>query len=223
MNKGKSLKDMEIKVVEDHDQRSTKEEIEKPLLGEDKDFPDIERTTWIQKAIGQTFQTTAHLANLLPTGTVLAFQLLSPIFSNGGQCDLASKIMTSILVAICGFSCFILSFTDSYKDKNGTICYGFATFHGFWIIDGSTTLPQELSKRYKLRFIDFAHAFMSLLVFGAVVLFDRNAVNCFFPAPSAEALEVLTALPVGVGVFCSMLFATFPTTRNGIGFPLSSK
>jgi len=213
---------MEIKVDEAH-KKNTKEDITRPLLEEDKDFPDIERTTWIQKAIGQTFQTTAHLANLLPTGTVLAFQLLSPIFSNGGQCDLVSKIMTSTLVAICGFSCFILSFTDSYKDKNGTICYGLATIHGFWIIDGSTTLSQELSKRYKLRFIDFVHAFMSLFVFGAVVLFDRNAVNCFFPSPSAEALEVLTALPVGVGVFSSMLFATFPTTRNGIGFPLSSK
>ncbi|WZY85117.1 hypothetical protein YC2023_031501 [Brassica napus] len=68
--------------------------------------------------IGQTFQTTAHLANLIPTGTVYAFQLLSPIFSNGGQCDLASKIMTlTILVGICRLSCFILSFTDSYKDK----------------------------------------------------------------------------------------------------------
>ncbi|CAH8364096.1 unnamed protein product [Eruca vesicaria subsp. sativa] len=210
---------MEIRVV-DHQGSSTDEDIEKPLLEQEKDFPDVERTTWIQKAISQTFQTTAHLANLLPTGTVLAFQLLSPVFSNGGQCDLASRFMTSILVAICGFSCFILSFTDSYKDTNGTICYGFATVHGFWIIDGSATLPHELAKKYKLRFIDFAHAFMSLLVFVAVVLFDRNTVNCFFPAPSAEELEVLTALPVGVGVFCSMLFATFPTTRNGIGFPV---
>ncbi|KAL1222924.1 Protein DMP4 [Cardamine amara subsp. amara] len=213
---------MEITVVEDH-QKSTKEDIKKPLLEDGKDFPDIERTKWMHKAMSQTFQTTANLANLLPTGTVLAFQILSPIFSNGGQCDLASKIMTTALVAICGFSCFILSFTDSYRDTNGTICYGMATFNGFWIIDGSATLPPELSKTYKLKFIDFAHAFMSLLVFGAVVLFDRNAVNCFFPAPSVEALEVLTELPVGVGVFCSMLFATFPTRRNGIGFPLSSK
>ena len=31
------------------------------------------------------------------------------------------------------------------------------------------------------------------------VLFDRNAVNCFFfSALSGEALEILTALPVGV-------------------------
>ncbi|KAL0659335.1 hypothetical protein Bca4012_079920 [Brassica carinata] len=97
-------------------------------------------------------------------------------FSNGGQCDVASKIMTSILVAICGFSCFILSFTDSYKDKNGTICYGLATtLHGFWIIDDRQRFLKSYLKNIK------------------------NAVNCFFfSALSGEALEILTALPVGV-------------------------
>ncbi|VVB08119.1 unnamed protein product [Arabis nemorensis] len=200
-----------------------------PLLEEDqirvqnRDFPDIERNTWIQKAIGQTFKTTSHLANLLPTGTVLAFQILSPIFTNAGHCDLVSRFMTASLVSICGLSCLLLSFTDSYKDLNGNVCYGFATINGFWIIDGSAILPQERSKSYRLRFIDFAHAIMSFLVFGAVVLFDQNAVNCFFPKPSTEVVELLTALPVAIGVFCSMLFAIFPTTRHGIGFPLSAK
>ncbi|XP_010494774.1 PREDICTED: uncharacterized protein LOC104771868 [Camelina sativa] len=207
------IKDETVPLLEDEDQTEVRK----------RDFPDIERNTWIQKAIGQTFQTTAHLANLLPTGTVLAFQILSPIFTNAGHCSLTSRIMTASLVSICGFSCLILSFTDSYKDLNGNVCYGFATINGFWIIDGSATLPQERSKSYKLRFIDFAHAIMSFLVFGAVVLFDQNAVKCFFPEPSAEAAELLTALPVAVGVFCSMLFATFPTTRHGIGFPLSAK
>lgn len=219
---------MEIKVDEEAGTigaRRIKEETV-PLLDDrnrNRDFPDIERNTMMQKAIGKTFQTTANLANLLPTGTVLAFQILSPICTNAGQCDLASRVMTALLVSTCGFSCFILSFTDSYKDLNGNVCYGFATIHGFWIIDGSATLPQERSKSYKLRFIDFVHAFMSFLVFGAVVLFDQNAVKCFFPEPSAEVAELLTTLPVAVGVFCSMVFATFPTTRHGIGFPLSAK
>ncbi|WZZ75588.1 hypothetical protein YC2023_086958 [Brassica napus] len=53
MSKGKSFEDMEIKFIEDH-QESTKEEIKKPLLEQDKDFPDVERTTWIQKAISPT-------------------------------------------------------------------------------------------------------------------------------------------------------------------------
>ncbi|KAL0890110.1 hypothetical protein Bca101_014093 [Brassica carinata] len=51
---------MEIKVVEDH-QESTKEEIENPLLEEvDKDFPDVERTIWIEKAISQISVGTIH-------------------------------------------------------------------------------------------------------------------------------------------------------------------
>ncbi|CAN8245932.1 unnamed protein product [Cochlearia groenlandica] len=190
---------------------------------EEEDFPEIERNTLIHKAIGQTFKTTAHLANLLPTGTVLPYQVLSPIFTNRGRCDLASRVMTEMLLCICGFSCFILTFTDSYKDLNGTVCYGFATSNGFWIIDGSVVLPRERSISYRLRFIDFAHAVMSLLVFGAVVMFDQNVVNCFFPEPSAEVSELLTSLPIAVGVFCSMMFATFPTTRHGIGFPISAK
>lgn len=222
---------MEIKVDEEAGIKGARHMITEetvPLLEDriqiqNRDFPDIERNTWIQKTIGQTFQTTAHLANLLPTGTVLAFQILSPIFTNVGHCGLATRILTASLVSICGFSCFILSFTDSYKDLNGNVCYGFATIHGFWIIDGSAMLTQERSKVYKLRFLDFAHAILSFLVFGAVVLFDKNAVNCFFPEPSAEVAELLTAWPVAVGVFCSMLFARFPTTRHGIGFPLSSK
>lgn len=196
------------------------DEEKRPLL-QDAPIPEMKRSL-IREAISQTFQSTAHLANLLPTGTVLAFQLLAPIFSNQGQCDSVSRFMTAGLVALCGLSCFLLSFTDSFKDKNGNVCYGFATIRGLWIIDGSDTLPPEFAAKYKLRFIDFIHAFMSILVFAAIALFDQNVVGCFYPAPSHEAQEILTALPVGIGVICSMLFVVFPTQRHGIGFPLTS-
>ncbi|KAF2305163.1 hypothetical protein GH714_002691 [Hevea brasiliensis] len=155
-------------------------------------------------------------------GTVLAFQLLSPIFSNQGNCDSVSRFMTTGLVALCGLSCFLSSFTDSFIDKNGNVCYGFATFRGLWIIDGSETIEPEIGAKYRLRFIDFMHALMSILVFAAIALFDQNVVNCFNPTPSAETQEVLMALPVGIGVICSMLFVVFPTQRHGIGFPLSA-
>ncbi|CAA7020460.1 unnamed protein product [Microthlaspi erraticum] len=166
---------MEPKVDEEAGNNGAKEV--KVALLKEQDFPEIERNTWIHKAIGQTFQTTAHLANLLPTGTLLAYQVLSPIFTNGGRCDLASRFMTELLVSICGLSCFILSFTDSYKDLNGNVCYGIATTNGLWIIDGKAVLPKERSQSYKLRFIDFTHAIMSVLVFGAVVMFDHNVVS----------------------------------------------
>jgi hypothetical protein len=66
------------------------------------------------------------------------------------------------------------------------------------------------------------HALMSILVFAAIALFDQNVVDCFYPSPSTKAQEVLTALPVGIGALCSMLFIVFPTKRHGIGFPLSA-
>ena len=176
----------------------------------------------IQRAISQTFQSTAHLANLLPTGTVLSFQLLSPLFTNQGNCDSVNRFMAASLLALCGASCFLLCFTDSFRDSKGNVCHGFATFRGLWVIDGSTTLPPELDAQYRLRFIDLVHAVMSVLVFAAIALFDQNVVSCFLPSPSSETQEILTALPVGIGVFCSMLFVAFPTQRHGIGFPLST-
>lgn len=207
---------MEIKV---RDESSTEQSL--PLLKDELHPDGADRRNAIQKAMRQTFESTAHLANLLPTGTVLAFQLLSPIFSNQGHCDPVSRAMTTGLVLLCGLSSFLLCFTDSFRDKKGNVCYGFATPHGLWVIDGSDTLPPELNDRYRLRFIDFAHSLMSVLVFGAIALFDENVVNCFYPAPSDETREVLTALPVGIGVICTMLFVVFPTKRHGIGFPLS--
>ncbi|KAL1327196.1 hypothetical protein HN51_037275 [Arachis hypogaea] len=191
-----------------------------PLLDHNREVPEAERSM-VQRAISQTFQSTAHLANLLPTGTVLSFQLLSPIFTNQGNCDSVNKFMTYTLLSLSAFSCFLLSFTDSFRDSKGNVCHGFATFKGLWVIDGSTTLPPELDAKYRLRFIDFVHAVMSVLVFTAIALFDQNVVNCFFPSPSDEAQQMLTALPVGIGVLCSTLFVAFPTQRYGIGFPLS--
>lgn len=210
---------MEFKV---EDEESWHLNDQKVALLQDMPRPQTGQRTPIQMAISQTFQSTAHLANLLPTGTVLAFQFLSPVLTNKGECDPVSRLMTSSLLALCGMSCFLQCFTDSFRDNNGNVYYGFATFQGLWIIDGSATLPPELAAEYQLRFIDFVHAFMSILVFAAIALFDENVVNCFYPTPSDETKELLTSLPVGIGVFCSMLFVVFPTRRHGIGFPLSA-
>ncbi|KAD3066409.1 hypothetical protein E3N88_34289 [Mikania micrantha] len=195
---------------------------EVPLLVTTQILPEPVEKTLIQKAISQTFQSTAHLANLLPTGSVLAFQLLSPIFTNQGACDPMSRCLTTALVGLCGLSCFLLSFTDSFKDQDGNISYGFATINGMCVIDGNTSLPPELAAKYRLRFIDLMHAFMSIMVFASVALFDQDVVNCFYPSPSDEIRELLTALPVGFGVLFSMLFVVFPTQRHGIGFPVTT-
>ncbi|CAA0817857.1 Protein of unknown function (DUF679 [Striga hermonthica] len=195
-------------------------ELETTPLLVNKNLPEVERSL-VQQAISQTFQSTAHLANLLPTGSVLAFQLLSPIFSNQGECDPVGRALTAGLMGLCGLSVILFSFTDSFKDQKGNVVYGFATLRGLWIIDGSATLPPETAAKYRVKFIDVVHALMSIFVFGAIALFDENVVRCFYPEPSAGTKEVLTALPIGIGVVCSMLFVVFPTKRHGIGFPVT--
>ncbi|XP_042518447.1 protein DMP4-like [Macadamia integrifolia] len=136
--------------------------------------------------------------------------------------DDASQYLTAGLVIFCGFSFFFSCFTDSFRDEKGVVHYGIATFKGLWIIDGSVTIPPEQASEYRLKVIDFFHAFMSTLVFAAIALFDQNVVNCFYPIASVETMEVLTALPLGIGALGSGFFVTFPTTRRGIGYHLSS-
>ncbi|CAN0853196.1 Protein DMP4 [Linum grandiflorum] len=209
---------MEIKVVEKEERITSSINDSNNSRSLLTAVPNRKGKTAIQQAINQTFKSTAHLANLLPTGTVLAFHLLVPVFSNEGKCVSTGRYMTMGLMALCGLSCILSSFTDSFTDKDGAVSYGFATLNGLWIIDGPGTLPPEHAGNYRLRCLDFLHALMSLLLFVAVALFDDNVVNCFYPAPSEEIKEILTALPVGIGVICSMLFALFPSKRNGIGF-----
>ncbi|KAG5226339.1 protein DMP [Salix suchowensis] len=175
-----------------------------------------------QKAMRKTFKGTAHLARLLPTGSVLAFQILSPVLTHEGQCrSITSQTMTLGLLALCGLACFLLCFTDSFRDARGKVRYGMVTFKGLWIMDSQVELSPEEAAKYKLRFIDVLHAFMSILVFGAVSLFDKNVVKCFFPTPTDEAKDLLIAVPATIGVICSILFLAFPSKRHGIGCPLS--
>ncbi|MCD7466337.1 Protein dmp3 [Datura stramonium] len=182
--------------------------------------PPIPRQSISQRAL----ESTAHLANLLPTGTLLAFQLLIPIFTNNGSCDTATRPMTFILLALLAFSCFLACFTDSFKAPDGQIYYGLATFKGLWIFDYQAAsisgVPSDLN-RYRAGFIDFVHAVLSVLVFVAVALRDKNVVSCFYPTPDHETKQVLDVVPIGIGVICSLLFVVFPTRRHGIGFPVT--
>ncbi|KAH6785517.1 hypothetical protein C2S51_037972 [Perilla frutescens var. frutescens] len=177
-----------------------------------------------QKVVRKAFKGTAHLSNLLPTGSVLTFQFLSPVVTHEGKCkSVVSQGATASVLAFCAASCFMMSFTDSFRDERGKVRYGVATFRGLWVVDGSTTLPSEEAVKYRLRFVDFVHAFLSILIFAAVAMFDKNVIGCFYPSPSEEALEILTALPVTVGVVCGLFFVLFPTRRHGVGFPLSRR
>ncbi|XP_050210659.1 protein DMP3-like [Mercurialis annua] len=178
-----------------------------------------------QRAISQTLTTTANLANLLPTGTLLAFNLLTPIFTNNGACDSATAPLTLSLLAVLAISCFLNSLTDSVSSSDGKrVYYGIATLNGMFLFDcpdcEACAGLKDLSK-YKIRVLDVVHGVLSVMVFGAFALKDKNVLNCFYPMPKHEIAEVLNILPIGVGVICSLLFTVFPTRRHGIGYPVT--
>ncbi|XP_028761653.1 protein DMP7-like [Neltuma alba] len=141
---------------------NTQESQQQPLL---ENAPILkEPKTPTQKVIRKTFKNTANLSNLLPTGSVLSFQILSPVVTHQGQCKThTSQTMTACLLAICGISCFLLSFTDSFRDERGKVRYGVASLNGLWVIDGSVKLSAEEAAKFRLKLIDFFHACASIL------------------------------------------------------------
>ncbi|KAK3200368.1 hypothetical protein Dsin_023783 [Dipteronia sinensis] len=174
--------------------------------------------------------TAANLANLLPTGTVLSFQALIPSFSNNGSCLAAHRYLT--LSIITGFSliCFLSSFTDSLVDSNGKVHYGIAWFNSFHVFNqqenhfdeekaaGEDDDIKEICKEYRIKPIDFVHAFSSLLVFLVFATNDSDVQNCFFPRATPNENALMMNLPLAVGAGASFLFMLFPTTRRGIGY-----
>ncbi|ONI28530.1 hypothetical protein PRUPE_1G146100 [Prunus persica] len=160
-----------------------------------------------------------NLVKVLPTGTVFLFQFLNPILTNNGQCAVLNKSLSAILIAISGLSCFFASFTDSYPGSDGKTHYGFATSTGIWPSKNSDSVDLPA---YKLRPGDFAHAFLSLIVFAVVSLLDTNSVRCFYPGFESSEKVLLQALPLVIGAVANAVFVVFPCTRHGIGYPSSS-
>lgn len=179
-----------------------------------------DETTRLERSIARAFRSTADLAKHLPTGAVLAFEVLSPFFTNSGKCANVNRVMTWWLVGLCAAACFLLCFTDSFLDAKGAVRYVVATRSGLWVIDGTPAPPPEAAATYRLKFIDFFHAVLSLMVFMSVAAFDRNVAACFDPVISDDMRQVLNAVPLAGGLVGTMLFATFPSTRHGIGFPI---
>ncbi|XP_044465045.1 protein DMP7-like [Mangifera indica] len=207
---------MEIK-IENGESTTTIEDKMQPLL-QNAAIPLKQPKTPAQKAIRKTIKGTGHLIRLLPTGSVLTFQIVSPILTHQGKCPThTNRVITLAFLALCGLSCFILRLTDSFRDERAKVRHGLATFRGLWVLDTPLKLSPEEAARYRLKFIDFFHAFASILVFAAVALFDKNVVNCFCPHPSDETKELLVSVPVCIGVACSILFVLFPSKRHGIG------
>ena len=181
-----------------------------------KQFSQSSQTTIKDK----TLSGLGNVNRLLPTGTVFLYQFLSPVLSNNGHCTTTIyKYLTAILVAVCGFSCFFSSFTDSYVGDDGKTHYGVVTSKGLWTLEDSKNVDVSV---YKLRFGDFVHGLFALTVFGVLVLLDQKTVGCFYPVSDSSEKTLFKVLPPAVGVVSGGLFMFFPNKRHGIGYPSST-
>ncbi|KAJ1387471.1 Protein DMP [Sesbania bispinosa] len=174
--------------------------------------------------VHKTLASAANLANLLPTTTVLAFHALIPPFSNNGNCQqLSNKLLTSILILVCAIFCFFSSFTDSFiSTRDGKLYHGIATFNGLYVFNytSSSDYDDETTElcKFRIRVIDFVHAFLSLFVFLIFAISNSSVQTCLVPNEGPNESVLIMNLPLGVGVLSSFLFTIFPTTRRGIGY-----
>ncbi|OEL35277.1 hypothetical protein BAE44_0003703 [Dichanthelium oligosanthes] len=166
----------------------------------------------------------ANLAQLLPTGTVLAYQALSPSFTNHGKCTApANRWLAAALVGVLAASSLFFSFTDSVVGRDGKLYYGVATPRGLNVFNFSGEEEErewalgEL-QRLRLRPLDYVHAFFAAMVFLTVAFSDVGLQRCFFPNASDNTNELLTNLPLGMAFLSSFVFLIFPTKRKGIGY-----
>lgn len=172
------------------------------------------------KAAQKGLESLAKLVQLLPTATVLVFNIFSPAFTNEGHCHKVNKIITVGLLGFCALSSYFDSFTDTIRDEDGKLHYGIATKNGLWIFFGTLKTNSDIDlSAYRLTFADFVHAVLSLVVFGTVALMNTNVVRCFYPSLSEDKKSLLMALPGSVGFASSVVFLLFPSKRHGIGYP----
>ena len=66
-----------------------------------------------------TFKSIGDVLKLLPTSTVIVYEVLNPIVTNTGSCSVANKAVTAVLLVVFSFTCAFSAFTDSYVQGKG--------------------------------------------------------------------------------------------------------
>nr|GMD28708.1 protein DMP9-like [Ipomoea batatas] len=167
--------------------------------------------------VQKTLSKTSLLANFLPTGTLLSFEMVLPSVYGKGDCSGVSAAMIVVLLALCALSCFFFHFTDSFRGPDGKVFYGFVTPAGLAVFKSDPGVEIPKDERYKVGITDLVHALMSVLVFVAIAFSDHRVTDCLFPGHAKELYEVMQSFPLMVGIICSGLFLVFPNTRYGVG------
>uniref|UniRef100_A0A7N0UWG4 Uncharacterized protein n=1 Tax=Kalanchoe fedtschenkoi TaxID=63787 RepID=A0A7N0UWG4_KALFE len=171
----------------------------------------------VANGVQKTLSKTSMLGNFLPTGTLLAFEMVLPSIYRTGECSHVTKLMMTLLLTLCTLSCFFFHFTDSFKGHDGKVFYGFVTPRGLAVFKPDLGMPVPRDEKYRLSLNDVVHALMSVMVFVSIAFSDHRVAKCLFPGKEKEMYEVMESFPLMVGLLCSGLFLVFPTTRHGIG------
>ena len=109
-----------------------------------------------------------------------------------------TRTMTQILLLLLAASSFLACFTDSFRSSDGNVYHGLASPRGMWLFDYPTASTKALPdlSNYRVRFMDFVHGLLSVLIFGVVAIKDKNVASCFYPQPGQETKEILRILPL---------------------------
>lgn len=170
-----------------------------------------------------------QLANILPTGTFMVFQVIAPLATNSGHCGKTEHIITGTLLAVFSVIIAVTTFTDSVKiPSTGKVYYGLITAgKGLWNpafidsgIPGVNGAYYTLgANKYNLRIYDFINAAMSLAAFASLAILTDPVVKCFFTDLSPT---VTKSVPLIVGAVVSFLLSFAPAARNGLGYRLEA-
>ncbi|KAA8530374.1 hypothetical protein F0562_005083 [Nyssa sinensis] len=152
----------------------------------------------VAKGVQNTLSKTSMLANFLPTGTLLTFEMVIPTVYGTGDCSPVSTMMIHVLLGLCAMSCFFFHFTDSFRGPDGKVYYGLVTPKGLAVFKPGLAVEVPKEERYKLGFTDFVHAIMSVMVFMAIALSDHRVTNCLFPGHEKDMDEVMESFPLMV-------------------------
>ncbi|KAK9270194.1 hypothetical protein L1049_025770 [Liquidambar formosana] len=158
---------------------------------------------------------TARLNVLLPTATILAFTIFTPLLTNDGKCNNLYRWLMGFFLVLSSASCVFFSFTDSFRTATGRLYYGVATLRGIWTFNGGRKKPY-LPSEYRLRWTDLFHASLSLIAFLTFASSHNDVLKCYYPAMPRK---VTNTVPLVVGFVISVLFVVFPSRRRGIGYP----
>ncbi|GAU11080.1 hypothetical protein TSUD_197040 [Trifolium subterraneum] len=169
-----------------------------------------------QKNQNETITTQSTLNTETPT-TAATFSTLKKN-SSGGLGSLI-KLLPTGTVFLFQFLNPIVTNSDSYTGTDKKRHYGIVTTKGLYPSPESNSV--DLSK-YRLRFSDFVHAALALLIFALLGLLDSNTVQCFYPSFESTQKQLLQVLPPAIGVFVGGVFVMFPQQRHGIGYPVST-